>query len=168
MAAWRSTIERNTPRLSRRRVSLENKVSTALSQEHDFGVKWKTKRGCRASQAFHLGMLVGGIVVEDDVNDLADRRLGLDGVEEADELLMAVPLHAAADDIALDDVEGGEQGGRTMPLVVMGHRAGAPFLDRQPGLGAVERLDLMGWMAPSLHRRAMLVAVEGHRSEEPF
>jgi len=29
-----------------------------------------------------------------------------------------------------------------MPLVVMGHRAGAPFLDRQPGLGAVERLDL--------------------------
>ena len=35
IAAWRSTIERNTPRLSRRRVSLENKVSTALSQEHD-------------------------------------------------------------------------------------------------------------------------------------
>ena len=24
------------------------------------------------------------------------------------------------------------------------------------------KLDLMGWMAPSLHRRAMLVAVEGH------
>jgi len=24
---------------------------------------------------------------------------------------MAVPLHAAADDLALDDVEGGEQGG---------------------------------------------------------
>jgi len=60
----------DTPRLSRRRVSLENKVSTALSQEHDFGVKWKTKRGCRASQAFHLGMLCGCIVVEDDVNDL--------------------------------------------------------------------------------------------------
>jgi hypothetical protein len=55
-----------------------------------------------------------------------------------------------------------------IPIQVMGHRAGAPFLDRQPGLGAVERLDLMGWMAPSLHRRAMLVAVEGHRSEEPF
>ena len=39
MAAWSSTIDRNTPRLSRRRVSLENNVSTALSQEHDFGVK---------------------------------------------------------------------------------------------------------------------------------
>lgn len=57
MAAWRSTIEVNTPRLSRRRVSLENKVSTALSQEQDFGVKWKTKRGCRVSQAFTLGCL---------------------------------------------------------------------------------------------------------------
>jgi hypothetical protein len=33
-------------------------------------------------------MLVGGIVVEDDMNDLADRRLRLDGVEEADELLI--------------------------------------------------------------------------------
>ena len=49
--------DRNTPRFSRRRVSLENKVSTALSQEHDFGVKWKRKRGCRASQAFTLGCL---------------------------------------------------------------------------------------------------------------
>ena len=46
---------------------------------------------------------------------------------------MAVPLHAAADDIALDDVEGGEQRGRAMPLVVVGHRAGAPFLIGSPG-----------------------------------
>jgi hypothetical protein len=30
----------------------------------------------------------------------------------------------------------------------------------------VERLDLMGWMASSRHRRGMLVAVEGHRNEE--
>jgi hypothetical protein len=52
-------------------------------------------------------------------------------------------------------------------LVVMRHRAAAASLHRQPRLGAVECLDLMGWMAPSLHRRAMLVAVEGHRSEEP-
>jgi hypothetical protein len=29
-----------------------------------------------------------------------------------------------------------------IPIQVVGHRAGAPFLDRQPGLGAVERLDL--------------------------
>ena len=34
---------------------------------------------------------------------------------------------------------------------------------RQQGLAAVERLDLMGWMAPSRHLRAKLVAVEAHQ-----
>ena len=57
MAACRSTIERNTPRLSRRRVSGEKKVSTALSQEPEVGVKWKVQRGWRASQARTLGCL---------------------------------------------------------------------------------------------------------------
>ena len=37
-----------------------------------------------------LGVLVGGVVVEDGVHHLAGPDLGLDGVEEADELLMAV------------------------------------------------------------------------------
>ena len=36
----------------------------------------------------------------------------------------------------------GEQGGRSVSLVVMGHRSGAALLHRQPGLGAVEGLDL--------------------------
>ena len=75
MAAWRSTIERNTPRLSRRLVSLAKKPSTALSQEAEVGVKWKVKRGWRSSQAMHLGVLVGGVVVEDDMDQLAGRDL---------------------------------------------------------------------------------------------
>ena len=74
-------------------------------------------------------MLVGGVVVDDGVNRLASRDLALDGVEEADELLMSVALHAAADDITLQDVEGGEQGGRAVALVVVGHGPGATFLD---------------------------------------
>jgi hypothetical protein len=67
---------------------------------------------------------------------------GLDGVEETNELLMAMALHAAADHLALDDIEGGEQRGRAMALVVVGHCASPPLLHRQPGLGSVERLDL--------------------------
>ena len=59
---------------------------------------------------FHLGVVVGGVVVEDHVNRLAFRDLGLDGIEKADEFLMPVTLHAAADDLAFEDVEGGEQG----------------------------------------------------------
>ena len=42
MAAWRSTTERKTPRFKRRLDSLAKKPSTALSQEHEVGVKWKT------------------------------------------------------------------------------------------------------------------------------
>ena len=76
------------------------------------------------------------------MNDLAGRHLALDGVEEADELLMPVALHAAADDGAVEHVQGGEQRGRAVALVVVGHRAGAALLHRQAGLGAVERLDL--------------------------
>ena len=72
-----------------------------------------------------LGMLVGGVVVEDDVDDLAGRRLGLDRVQEADELLMAVALHVAADDGAVEHVERSEQGRGAMALVVVRVRSAA-------------------------------------------
>ena len=36
---------------------LEKKLSTALSQEAEVGVKWKVQRGWRASQASTLGCL---------------------------------------------------------------------------------------------------------------
>src|SRR6476619_7567500 len=49
MAAWRSTTHRKTPRFSRRLASLAKNPSTALSHEHEVGVKWKVKRGCRSS-----------------------------------------------------------------------------------------------------------------------
>ena len=39
----------------------------------------------------HLRMLVRCVVVEDDMNDLSGRNLGLDRVQKADELLMTVP-----------------------------------------------------------------------------
>src|SRR4249920_3826334 len=58
MAAWRSTTERKTPRFKRRLDSLAKKPSTALSQQHEVGVKWKTKRSCRSSQG---GLAVGGV-----------------------------------------------------------------------------------------------------------
>ena len=90
----------------------------------------------------HLGVLVGGIVVEDHVDHLAGRHGALDGIEEADELLVAVALHALADEAAVEHVEGREQRGRAVALVIMGHGAGTARLHRQARLGAVERLDL--------------------------
>ena len=44
------------------------------------------------------------------------RALALDGVEEANEFAVAMALHAAADDGAVEHAERGEQGGRGVPL----------------------------------------------------
>ena len=118
------------------------KPSTALSQEAEVGVKWKVQRGWRAIHCRTVGMLVGGVIVEDGVDGFAGRNLALDRVEETDELLVAMALHVAADHGSVEDVHGGEQGGRSVPLVIMGHRSSTALLHRQPGLGAVERLDL--------------------------
>lgn len=90
----------------------------------------------------HLGMLVGSIVVEDDMHGLARRNLCVDGIEEADELLMAMALHVPADDGAVEHIKGGEQGGCAVALVIVRHGAEPPLFHRQAGLGAVERLDL--------------------------
>ena len=55
---------------------------------------------------------------------------------------MAVTLQAAADDLAFQDIEGGEQRSRDMALVVVGHGAGTALLHRQSRLGALQSLDL--------------------------
>ena len=89
----------------------------------------------------HLEVLVSAIVVEDDVDGLAGRHC-VDGVEKADELLMAVALHVPADDGAVEDVEGGEQRGPAVALVIVGHGAEPSLLQGQAGLGPVERLNL--------------------------
>src|ERR1700689_5817448 len=89
-----------------------------------------------------LGMLVGGVVVGDGMDNPAGPDSAFDGVEELDELLVGVVGHAAADHGAVEDVEGGEQGSGAIALVVVGHGAAFAGLHAQAGLGAVERLDL--------------------------
>jgi hypothetical protein len=90
----------------------------------------------------HDRMLVSSVIVEDGVDGLARGDLALNGVEKANELLVSMTLHVAADHGSIEDVHGRKQGGRAVPLVVMGHRSGAALFHRQPWLGAVERLDL--------------------------
>ena len=76
------------------------------------------------------------------MDDLAGRDGALDGVEEADELLMAMLLHAAPDHGSVEHVERGEQRRRAVAFVVVGHGPAFAGLERQAGLRAVERLDL--------------------------
>jgi hypothetical protein len=102
--------------------------------EHEVGVA--------GEPGVHLRMLVTGVTVEDDVDYLAGRGLGLDRVDEANKLLMPVAPHAAANDLAVKHVESGVQRDGAVALVDMGHGSAAAAFRWQARLGAVERLDL--------------------------
>src|SRR5258707_10370833 len=142
IAASSSSTDRNTPRLRRRLVSLAKKPSTALSQDARGGCEVECPAGMPGQPFLYLRMLVGRIVVDDGVDRLSCRHLRLDGGEKADELLVPVAVHVAADDGAVEDVEGSKQCRRTVALVIVGHSPGTALLHRQTRLGAVERLDL--------------------------
>ena len=92
--------------------------------------------------SLNIGMLVGGVVVDDSVDRLAHGDLLLDDVEEANELLMAMALHVAADHRAVEDVHRGKERCRAVTHIVVRHRSGAAFLQRQSGLRAIKRLNL--------------------------
>jgi len=76
------------------------------------------------------------------MDQLAGRNRCLDRVEEAQELLVAVALHAAPDHGAVEHVEGREQRRGAVADVVVGRGRGLLLAHWQPGLGALERLDL--------------------------
>ena len=59
----------------------------------------------------HLRLLMGGVIVSDGMDLLAGWNACLDGVEEADEVLATMPLHAAPDDPSIQHVECDEQRG---------------------------------------------------------
>ena len=82
--------------------------------EIDDGVEDKTRVAIEPSP--NVRMLVGGIVIENDVDDLTGWRLRLDGVQKSNEFLMTMALHVAADDCAVEDVESGEQRRGAVPL----------------------------------------------------
>ena len=97
----------------------------------------------RGAQPFYdLWVLKGCVIVEDGMNAFVARNLAFDSVQEPNEFLMTVALHAAPDHLPLQDIEGGEQGGRAVALIIVGHGSGAPLLHRQSWLCAVEGLYL--------------------------
>ncbi len=73
------------------------------------------------------------------MDGLSGWNLALDGDQETDEFLMAIALHVVADDRSVEDVHSCEQGGRPVPLVIMGHGSGVAPLHRQ-GLGGPRQI----------------------------
>ena len=128
-----------TPRRIRSVVIFPNQRSTRFSHDEDVGMKWRWKRGCRASQSLTSCFLwvVGNAVDVERFGSAA-----VDGFEKLEKLLMAMVRHAAPDDLAFQYVERGEQGRRAVAFIVMRHGSGPSLLHRQAGLGAVKRLNL--------------------------
>ncbi len=91
----------------------------------------------------HVGMFVGGLVVEDHIHGFARRHL--ERVEEANKLLMTMALHIASDHGSVDLVKGGKQHCGTVVLVIVGLCSSTSL---HQGKSAVESLDLaLSWMA---------------------
>ena len=63
-------------------------------------------------------------------------------LEELDELLMPVLLHATPQHGAIENIERGKQRGGAVAFVIVCHGGAFSGLQRQAGLGAIERLNL--------------------------
>ena len=98
--------------------------------------------GVLGEPGVHVVVLVGAIVVDDQVEVEPWGKLAIERTKELQELLVAVTRQALADDTTVEHAQRGEQRRGAVALVVVGHRAGAPRLHRQRGLGAIQRLDL--------------------------
>ncbi len=81
--------------------------------------------------------------------------------------LVSVAGHAAADDLAFEHAEGGEQGRGAVAFVIVGHGCAAARLHRQAGPGAVKGLDLALLVDGHHHGMAGRVHVEADHVVEP-
>jgi hypothetical protein len=104
--------------------------------------KVHAKVGMTVEPALDPGMFVGGVVIHDHVDLLVSRDHVIDGAQELQPFLMAVPIIAHGDALAFERVQGGKQRSRFVALVIMGHGVAAALLHRQAGLGAVQSLNL--------------------------
>ena len=116
------------------------------------GREVEMEAGVVLEPSLDLGVLVRCVVVDDEMQIEQFWGVAVDGAQEAQEFLMAMAAHAFADDLARGDIERREQSRGSMALVVVGHRAGAALLQRQSGLGAIERLDL-AFLVDRKHQR---------------
>ena len=76
----------------------------------------------------HVGMLMGRVVVDDQVQRQLLGCLAVDEAQELEPFVMPVTLLAHRDDGAVEGVERSKERRRANALVVMGHGPGAPAL----------------------------------------
>ena len=90
----------------------------------------------------YLCMLMGGIVVHDQMNIKAFRHCLIDALEELKKFLMTVACLALRQHYAGCDVESGKEGGGAMANVIVGHSFHITKSHGQHRLGPIESLNL--------------------------
>src|SRR5437667_2734549 len=87
-------------------------------------------------------MFMGGVIVQNDVDMLAQRNFAVDLLKKFQPLAVGVCLGGVSDDFALQIIQRGKEGDRTVAIVIMGLGTDMPFAQRQTRLAALKSLDL--------------------------
>ena len=90
----------------------------------------------------YAGMLVGAVIVHDQMQLQLWRGLSIDFLKETDKLLMPMPCHAIPNDLAIEHAQSGKERRGFIAFVIMRHGGTTLFLQGQYRLGAIQRLDL--------------------------
>jgi hypothetical protein len=90
----------------------------------------------------HFGMLVRGVVVNDEMDVEGRRDIGLDMLEKGEEFLVAMSCATLRQDSAIGDIQGCEQGRRAMPDAIVGDTLNIAKSKRKHRLRALQSLNL--------------------------
>src|ERR1700685_4089487 len=90
----------------------------------------------------HLRMLVGGVIVDDQMNVQFRRDAVVEATQKREKLLMPVARFAFGENGAGGDIQRGKQGSRPMSDVVVGDALHIAEPHRQDRLSSIECLNL--------------------------
>jgi hypothetical protein len=86
-----------------------------------------------------LGVLVSGVIVTDQMQGFVFGCFPVDLTQKRQPFAVPMMGLTLGNDLAVQNIQRSEQCGSTVAFVIMSHGRGAPFLQRQPRLGTIQR-----------------------------
>jgi len=100
------------------------------------------KAGVPYEPLLHRGVLMGGIVIDDEMERFVRGRLSINEPQEFQPFRMAMARETGGDDGAFGHIQRGKQGGGAMAFIVMRHRPTSALLEGEARLCSIQRLNL--------------------------
>ena len=130
--------------------------------------KMQMESGMAFKPRFDLGMLVGRVIVHDQMQVQLWRGLVINQFQKLDPLLMAVTIHAGPNDAPFGHLQSSEQGRGPVAFVVVGHGSQSSLDQGQSGLGSVQRLNRC-FLIGAQHQRVFgRVEIQAHHIDDFF